>query len=90
MMLAEAPSGLITVVSTPPAPGALVVPENRVTTASPGCSGPCCAKAADDASCRDATSAAKTAGRRAQRALNGVVRAAFIIKSSGRTKGLPA
>jgi hypothetical protein len=45
MMLAEAPAGSITVISPPPGAGAVAVPEKRVTTASPGRSGSCCAKA---------------------------------------------
>jgi hypothetical protein len=46
MMLADVPSGLITV-ATPPCASTIAVPEKRVTTASPGCSGPCCAMAAE-------------------------------------------
>src|SRR5262245_26343564 len=46
MMLAEVPCGLI-MVTSPAGPGTTAVPEKRVTTASPGCSGPCCASAAD-------------------------------------------
>ena len=78
MMLAEGPAGLITVISPPPGAGALVVPENRVTTASPGCSGPCCAKAADNANCRERAAAAtiEVAAADAQ-ARAGAVRAAI-------------
>src|SRR5215510_1849517 len=91
MMLAEVPPGLMTVMS-PALPGALVAPENRVTTASPGCRGPCCARAGDVGKSR-ATSgssrAVSAAGRRLPSPRACDTRTAN-RKPSGRTKGLPA